>query len=110
MAFIGSANRDPAQFPDPDRFTVDRAPNRHLAFGHGIHFCLGAPLPRLEAAIALDALQRRLGVLQVDRAGPLERVNSDIIHGIRRLRVTFEPTAAGAARQRGSDDPRKGSG
>jgi len=91
MAFIGSANRDPAQFPDPDRFTVPRTPNRHLTFGQGIHFCLGAPLARLEAVLALDTLRRRLGVLRVDRAAPLERVDSDVIYGVRRLPVTFEP-------------------
>ncbi|MBO0685842.1 MAG: cytochrome P450 [Candidatus Dormibacteraeota bacterium] len=94
MAFIGSANHDPAQFPDPDRFNVARLPNRHLAFGQGIHFCLGAPLARLEGAIALDALRRRLGALRVDRTHPIQLVNSHIIYGVRSLRVTFDPAAA----------------
>lgn len=57
---IGSANRDPAQFPEPHVFNIDRSPNRHLAFGHGAHYCLGAPLARLEAEIAFATLMRRL--------------------------------------------------
>lgn len=93
MACIGSANRDPAQFPDPDRFLIRRAPNRHLAFGHGIHFCLGAPLARLEANVALPALLERFSGLRVDRDAHLERVRSDVIYGVRRLPVSFEPAS-----------------
>jgi cytochrome P450 len=59
MVFMGSANRDAAKFADPDTLDVGRAPNPHQAFGHGIHFCVGAALSRLEAPIALLALLER---------------------------------------------------
>jgi cytochrome P450 len=89
LAWIGSANRDEAQFPDPDSFDIRRTPNRHIAFGHGIHFCLGAPLARLEAKIVLTLLLERFDEIQRVRSVPLEATGSDIVYGVKHLPITF---------------------
>jgi len=91
VAWIGSANRDGQQFQRAAEFDVDRNPNRHLAFGHGIHFCLGAPLARLEARIALEALLSRLPGLSVASGAQLERMDSSIVYGLKELPVTWQP-------------------
>lgn len=59
LCLLGAANRDPQQFPEPNRFDIHRCLNRHVAFGHGIHFCIGAALARLEAPIAINRILGR---------------------------------------------------
>jgi cytochrome P450 PksS len=83
---LGSANRDPTQFPEPDIFNIERSPNRHLAFGHGAHYCLGAPLARLEAQIAFMTLLRRLPrlVMAVSRDS-LKWRKGFLLRGLERL-------------------------
>jgi len=83
LMLIGAANRDEASCPDPDNFRVTRRPGRHLAFGHGIHFCLGAPLARLEAAVALRLLLPSLPGLRV-AAEPEWRPNT-VLRGLEHL-------------------------
>ena len=84
---LGAANRDPARFPAPDRFIRDRDPNPQVAFGAGIHFCIGAPLARLEMQIAMPLLFQRLPRLALAEQ-PLYR-NAYHFHGLESLTVAF---------------------
>jgi cytochrome P450 len=89
IMWMASANRDEAQFPNADRFDIQREPNRHLAFGHGIHFCLGAPLARLEAKIALSAMLERFpGQWRVPDV-PLQPIKSEIVFGVKNLPMNW---------------------
>src|SRR2546430_8335603 len=90
LAWTASANRDPARFLDPDRFDIEREPNRHLAFGHGIHFCVGAPLARLEARIALPMMLEQLRGLPRVEGVPITG-HTGIGFVIRSLPVIFQP-------------------
>jgi len=87
-AGIGAANHDSAVYDDPDAVAVGRD-TPHLAFGHGIHFCLGAPLARLEARVALPAILRRLPELRLAEGTELEAVPGYFLHGMARLPMRF---------------------
>jgi cytochrome P450 len=80
-------NRDDEAFPDADRFDVGRTPNRHLTFGLGQHFCIGAALARLELRALLLVLTRR--VRQMELAGPIKRLRSNLMWGVDRVPVRF---------------------
>ena len=90
MQMLGAANRAPAQFHDPDRFDIERTPNRHVAFGYGPHFCLGAPLARLEAPIALNTILRRFSDLEL-ACSDLRWLNT-VFRGLESLPITFRQT------------------
>jgi cholest-4-en-3-one 26-monooxygenase len=91
--FYASGNRDEEVFPDGDRFRVDRDPNEHIGFGRGEHVCLGAHLARLEIACVLDELRGRLR--HAELAGPVERVRSSFVGGIKRAPLRWELASAG---------------
>lgn len=88
---VGAANRDPAQFPEPDRFDITRANNTHLAFSDGIHYCLGATLARIEAEIAINTLVQQLPDLKLSQ-DKLEWRNKVPVRSLKNLPVTFKPT------------------
>jgi cytochrome P450 len=85
---LAAANRDPAQFPDPDRFDIRRDASKHVSFGHGIHYCVGAALGRLESQIAINTILRRLPNLKLCAEG-IRREPSLLLRGLVELPVTF---------------------
>ena len=84
---LGAANRDPTRFPDPDVFDSRRSPNPHVSFGAGIHFCVGAPLARLELTVALPILFARLPGLRL--AEPPRYRDAFHFHGLEALKVEW---------------------
>jgi cytochrome P450 len=88
LTVLGAANRDPAQFGKPDELDLDRQPNEHVAFGDGIHFCLGAPLARAEGQIAFETLLRRFAHPRLETDN-LQWGGSFILRGLESLPVTF---------------------
>jgi cytochrome P450 len=95
LAMIGSANRDPKAFPEPHRFDIERDPNPHIAFGSGIHSCLGAALARLEARIALASFLNRTNDFRLAAEEPWEPNPGLHVHGPTHLPIRFTPTPLG---------------
>ena len=87
FAILGAANRDPRVFQDPDRLDLTRSRNLHVAFGKGIHFCLGAPLAKLELAVGFGEILRRLP--KIGLAGPYEWKSGTAVRGLSRLELRF---------------------
>ena len=90
LPLFASANLDEAQFPNADQFDIHRTPNRHLGFGYGIHFCLGASLARLETCIALGAMLERFPNLHRVDSAPLELRPSSFLYGLKHLPITWD--------------------
>ena len=88
-----AANRDESVFADPDAFDPRRSPNPHLALGRGSHFCLGAPLARMEIRLVLEALLDLVGTVEV--TGPVEHARSNKHSGVRHLPVRLTPRRTG---------------
>jgi len=88
LTVLGAANRDPAQFGKPDELDLDRQPNEHVAFGDGIHFCLGAPLARAEGQIAFETLLRRFAHPRLETDN-LQWGGSFILRGLKSLPIVF---------------------
>nr|WP_237694710.1 cytochrome P450 [Streptomyces sp. SID2563] len=97
LVVLAAADRDPARFPEPDSLDLSRRDNQHLGYGHGIHYCLGAPLARLEGRIALETLFRRLPDVQLAvEPGDLRWRGGLIMRGLRTLPVEFTAAASNA--------------
>lgn len=89
---LGAANRDPQQFPDPERLDITRRENRQLAFGAGIHYCIGAALSRIEGQVAVSTLLRRLPELRLDAEG-IQRLHNPTARSLKSLPVSFRVQA-----------------
>jgi cytochrome P450 len=87
LVLIGAAHRDAAHFANPDAFDIARTPNRHMGFGYGIHFCLGAPLARIEAPEVFDALFAVLPEMALDESAPLQWREDIALRGVLALPI-----------------------
>lgn len=88
IAWMGSANRDEVQFEKADQFNITRKPNPHLSFGKGIHFCLGAPLARLEAEIAIEEWMKRHPHFERSTSFSLEPIESTFVYGLKEFKLS----------------------
>lgn len=86
---FGAANRDPARFANPNTLDITREDNPHVSFGGGVHYCLGAPLARLELQLAYQALLKRLPNLRLAGDAPVFK-DAYVIRGLRELRLRFD--------------------
>jgi cytochrome P450 len=89
IVWLGSANRDERQFEDADTFRADRSPTQHLGFGHGTHYCLGAPLARLEAKVGLSELLDRVENVRIAET-TLQPTRSSFIYGVESLPIRYD--------------------
>ncbi len=90
VAWLGSANHDSTVFPDPDKFDIHRENHKAISFGHGIHYCVGAPLARLEAKVALEVLFSKVKEIQLKPGAAIRRNPSTMMYGLLNLPIVFQ--------------------
>jgi cytochrome P450 len=88
--YFGAANRDPDEFSNPEEFRLDRGLGNHLAFGMGIHYCLGAPLARAESKITLDIIFDRFSAIRPGNAPAVRQTMTPLVFGFQRLPLVLE--------------------
>ena len=93
MAWISAANFDETYFPHSAQFDIRRSPNPHLSFGHGVHFCLGAPLTRLESRIALERIVTHFSDIRPDLERPLQFLGKIASNGPQSFSVILDATS-----------------